>query len=310
MGRYSKAVARATGWARSSLEHFRGIALVLMAALVWSAAVLWILWLLVAATGGLLIDAAKSGRQSHTLRHRLHEAERAHRSAVAAAQAELTRRQSAYAKAVADAEAQLAALRDPNGKRLRRCRGVTLYERTIATPQGTVPLIGVRAHVDTAGNLAVTKRATLTRTGAGFLVAGPVGAVVGGAGFKKTKKIDTRELYLRIESPRLSCVVKCPPDQGARIRSFAAAINTAAAQAPASEAQRPQRIHVAENALASAKAQTAPIEAARAQVAQATGDPELLAAIATARRELDAYTDTKSVRPALAAGLEGPQPSD
>ena len=79
-----------------------------------------------------------------------------------------------------------------HGKRLGKCHGVTLFERMIATPQGTASLIGARAGVDTAGNLAVTKRATITRTVAGGLVAGPVGAVKGGAGFKKTKEIDAR----------------------------------------------------------------------------------------------------------------------
>jgi len=294
MNRYSKSVARAVEWARTSLQHFGGIVLVLMAILVWSVAGLWIVWLMILATGGLLADTAQHGRRLRALHHAVRQAERRHSAAVRHAEAELSRRQRAYDKAVAGAQANLAALRNPNGRRLEKVRGVTLYERTIATPQGTVPLIGVKAYVDTAGNMAVTKRATLTRTGAGLLVAGPVGAVVGGAGFKKTKKIDTRELYLHIDSPQLSCVVECPPDQGARIRTFAAAVNTAASRAAIEEPRRPQRIQAAESALASAQAATQPIEAARDEVTEVRGDPELLAGIETARRELEAYTGPTS----------------
>ncbi|MHB1720789.1 MAG: hypothetical protein ACYCV1_11805, partial [Acidimicrobiales bacterium] len=210
MDRYSKAISRATRWARSGVDGFRGGARYAMAVLIWSAAVLLIAALMVVATGGLVTDAAKSGNTTLTLKHRVSDAERAHRGAIREAEAELARCQSACDREVTAAKQHLDALCDANGKRLGKCHGITLFERMIATPQGTASLIGARAGVDTAGNLAVTKRATLTRTVAAGLVAGPVGAVVGGAGFKKTKKIDARELYLHIEAPTLSCVLTAP----------------------------------------------------------------------------------------------------
>lgn len=294
MHRYSRAVSRATGWAHSSVGRFRGIAHYAMAVLVWAAAVIWLVGLMVTATGGLVVGVAKSGRTSSGLRHRLHEAEGAHRKAIRQAEAGLARAQSVYDKNVAVAQQRLVSLRDANGKRLGKCHGVTLFERTIATPQGTVPLVGVRASVDTAGNLAVTKRATLTRTVAGGLVAGPVGAVVGGAGFKKTKRIDTRELYLQIESPTLSSVVRCPPDAGQRVRTFTALVNTAAARAAVEEPRRPDRIREAEQQLAAAKAARGEIEAAQRSAQQVAADPALLAGIEAARHELESYRSSKS----------------
>lgn len=289
MHRYSKSASRATRWAQLTIGRFDGVARYAVSAVVWSAAIVWIAALMVVATGAIVADATKSARTGRDLRHRLREAERAHRRAVRDAEEELARCQSAYDKSVASAQQHLATLRDPRGKRLKRCQGVTLFERTIATPQGTVSLVGVRASVDTAGNLAVTKRATLTRTAAGALVAGPVGAVVGGAGFKKTKKIDTRELYLNIEAPTLSCVVRCPPDSGARVRSFAAAVNTAASLAATDEPRRPHRIRLAEEALAAAQAARDPVEAAQRKAAKVAVDPHLLATVDSARQELDAY---------------------
>ncbi|MGH9298702.1 MAG: hypothetical protein ACRDZT_02160 [Acidimicrobiales bacterium] len=270
-----------------------------MAILIWPAAVLWIAALMVVATGGLVTDATKSGRTTLALKHRVSDAERVHRRAIREAEAELSRCQSAYDREVVAATQHLDALRDVNGKRLGKLHGVTLFERMIATPQGTVSLIGARAGVDTAGNLAVTKRATLTRTVAGGLVAGPVGAVLGGAGFKKTKKIDARELYLHIDAPTLSCVVQCPPDAGARVRSFAAAINTAASRAATEEPQRPKRIREAEQRLAMVQAARDPIESAQHKAQEITSNPQLLAGIDSARRELESYRQSKPPQSAM-----------
>ncbi len=81
-----------------------------MAVLIWSAAVLWITGLMVVATGGLVTDAAKSGRTALTLKHRVSDAERAHRGAIREAEAELARCQSAYDREVAAAKQQLTAI--------------------------------------------------------------------------------------------------------------------------------------------------------------------------------------------------------
>ncbi len=309
MDRYATAISRATRWARSRVDGFGGVARYGMAVLFWSAAVLWMAALLLVAICGLCIDTAKSGRTTLALKHRVSDAERARRRAIREAEAELSRLQYAYDWEVAAAGQHLDALCDEHGMRLDACWGVTLFERTIATPQGTVSLIGARAGVESAGNLVVTRRATLTRTVAGGLLAGPVGAVVGSAGFQKTQEIDARELYLYIEAPALSCVVPCPPDAGARVRSFAANVNTAASRAAIEEPLRPQRIREAQQRLAMAQAARGPIEAARLRVHEVTSSPQLLARVDSARRELESYRKSKSPRLAASgAGTPGTDP--
>ena len=91
MGRCSTAISRATRWARSGVDGFRGAARHGMAVLIWSAAILWIATLMVVATGSLVTDAAKSGRTTLTLKHRVSDAERAHQRAIREAEVELSR---------------------------------------------------------------------------------------------------------------------------------------------------------------------------------------------------------------------------
>jgi Short C-terminal domain len=81
--------------------------------------------------------------------------------------------------------------------------------------------------VDTAGNLAIGKRATLTRMATGGLLLGPLGAVIGGAGFKKDKQYDTWELYLLVEAPEFESIGEFEPQYGAQVREFAVDVHNA-----------------------------------------------------------------------------------
>jgi hypothetical protein len=73
------------------------------------------------------------------------------RRAIREAEAELSRCQRAYDRDADATKQHLDALRDVNAKRLGKCHGVTLFERVIATPQGTVPLVRARAEIPEGG---------------------------------------------------------------------------------------------------------------------------------------------------------------
>lgn len=113
-----------------------------------------------------------------------------------------------------------------NRKRMGKFK---LYTDRLQTPHGIAYFRDgpVAATVDTAGNLAVGRRATLTRMAAGGLLFGSLGAIVAGAGFKKDRVHDARELYLLIESPNLLSVGEFDPSKGAALRDFAVRINNA-----------------------------------------------------------------------------------
>lgn len=82
-----------------------------------------------------------------------------------------------------------------------------------------------RAYVETGGEL--DRRSTLTRVGVGTLVAGPVGAIVGGM-FRK--RLDHRELHLLIDGDRMSWLVPVHPSCGPQARRFANVLNNQARQ--------------------------------------------------------------------------------
>lgn len=104
-----------------------------------------------------------------------------------------------------------------------------LYPDRLETPHGTAHFRDgpVRAAVDTAGNLAVGRRATLTRMAAGGLLFGPLGAVVAGAGFKKDRAHDARELYLLVEAPEFDSVGEFEPRHGPQVREFVVDLHNA-----------------------------------------------------------------------------------
>lgn len=84
------------------------------------------------------------------------------------------------------------------------------------------PLPGTAATVQTAGQLR--ERTTATRVAAGAILAGPLGAVLGGL-FRK--KIDDRTLFLTIEGDGYAWVVEVDIKEERQARQFAAALNVA-----------------------------------------------------------------------------------
>lgn len=86
------------------------------------------------------------------------------------------------------------------------------------------------AYVETAGQLR--ERSTLTRVGAGAVIAGPVGAVLG-ALFRK--KVDEREVYLMVEGDKSAWLVKVHPSRSMEARRFAVALNNASREWAAKE---------------------------------------------------------------------------
>ncbi|HET7571776.1 MAG TPA: hypothetical protein VFJ77_03805 [Gaiellaceae bacterium] len=84
----------------------------------------------------------------------------------------------------------------------------------------------VSAEVESAGNLA--HRPSLTRVAAGGVIAGPIGAILGGAAWKKQ---DARELYLLVEGADWTELVELAPGKGGEARKFAQQVNLAARRA-------------------------------------------------------------------------------
>jgi hypothetical protein len=227
----------------------------------------------------------------------LGEAEKAHRDRVKTAERLLQSAQWARsqaleeaAKAVRSAEqerersiisarASLNEWENPSsGRKLETYQDVTLWVNQIRTAQGTSQILGTHATVDTAGNLMVTKRVTLTR----LVTLG----VIGGLLFQKKQKDDTRELYLLLETPNFASVTKCSADAGQKVRQFAARINTAALQASKREEQRPAMVARYEVQLRQATENVTAIEAAQRRLGMREADRGRLTAIEEAQSAL------------------------
>jgi hypothetical protein len=221
----------------------------------------------------------------------LSKARKAHTTAIAVAQKDVTRAGKEYKTQISGCEKRLAELQDPRGRRLSSFGPIRLYERVVETPQGTAPLAGLRASVDTAGAMAVKSRATLTRMAAGGLLLGPVGLLAGGLA-KKNKVMDKRELYILIESPTVNSVVQVAADKGLQARTFAAGVNTAAGNFAAMEASRPAMVDAAKRQLEHARGDTKSVDEANLNLATVTADPIHLSAIEQAQARVERVATT------------------
>jgi hypothetical protein len=206
--------------------------------------------------------------------------------AVTLAQASLQTAERTHSAALSEAQKSLDLWRTPgSGQKLGAYKDVTLFQHQIRTAQGTCSTLRAKATVDTAGNLAVTRRVTFTR----LIALG----VVGGLLFKKKDKDDKRELYLLVETADFASVTKCEPNDGPKVRQLAAKITTAALQEDRFETQRPSEIARYQRELDAAKQDRAEIDLAQLRLHQVESDPELTARIETAQRALaDTVADT------------------
>lgn len=218
-------------------------------------------WLLYSGRGS--VEDREARRLVKERRNSLRRVTKEHDRAVRRAARVLAAAQRDYADAVSAAEKSLSIATWP--KLIHSMAGITLTEDSIRTPQGTAPLgPGVTATVDTAGNLAMTKRVTLTRlVGLGL---------IGGLIFQKKQRVDTRELYLLVETPEFASIVQCRPDKGPQVRRFAVQINNAARGAKAARAARRQMIAAAQARLEAVTADRRAIEEAEAALAGVRSD--------------------------------------
>lgn len=85
-------------------------------------------------------------------------------------------------------------------------------DRIECRKQGAGPILGAKAHVETAGD--IDRRITATR----LILTGPFA-------FGLRKKKDTRELYLLVEGAGFAFVLPVDPKKGLEARQVAAKIN-------------------------------------------------------------------------------------
>jgi hypothetical protein len=141
---------------------------------------------------------------------------------------------------------------------------IRIFQHELVLPEGTYPMDDtVRAAVDTAGNLATSSRATLTRMAAGGLMFGPVGLLAGGL-LKKNKTHDMRELYLMLEGAEFATLVACRAEDGQQVRQLAAAVNHAAKSASAHRQEHEEAVASATEQLRLETLNTGSLTAAKA----------------------------------------------
>ena len=255
-------------------------AVVVLLALVATGCAVVVAWLTVRKRRAAHVAAMSAAERER------HDAVVEYRSRIASAEKELataTREhtsrlkasEKARVRAKADAWRTIASSRGRDG-------AASIASPFIAVPQGAFPLTNaVIATVDTAGNLATSSRSTLARIAAGGLLFGPVGAIVGGAA-KKNSVHDLRELYLLIQGETFATLISCDPDDGPRVRQFAAAVRLATLNADGARAHHAQTIVYAEKVLAWEQRNVVPVDAARRALEAATTDTARMDAAGTA----------------------------
>lgn len=246
---------------------------------------------LVLAAAAVAFLIVRKRREKSDLEQLSPEEQRRHADIVVADRA-VREAQKAYDAGVRQADKALAAARTP--RTLASVGGVTLTETSIIVNGNARPLTpGITAQVDATGDIQkyATSRTTATRVVAGAMLAGPVGAIVGGSAKKgKVHTNDTRQLYLIVTGPNWQEVVQLNPDWGTQARQLAATLYNVAPHAAHHLQQYQARVAQAEQAHRAAVANTGPLDASRQARVVLEMDPleELRKARAQAKKAVKA----------------------
>lgn len=220
----------------------------------------------------------------------LFNAQLEHSNAVKAAEKSLLLEGKNLSSKINAAKKQLVSAQAHGSNRLGSYGGLTLTETNMFTSSATIPLTrDITASVETAGNLAVKSRSTLTRIAAGGLLFGPAGAIVGGIA-KKNSNVDKRELYLLIEGSSFSELIVCKPDDGAKVRQFAIQIKQSAQAADSVRQHRQVAINQAKENLDEVIADTALLDKAASHLKITKSD---VARIDLAKSRIQITTNNK-----------------
>lgn len=174
------------------------------------------------------------------------------------------------------AERELAQARQPAF--IGHAGKIRVFEDHVETPEGRHPLDEqVQASVQTAGNMTVTQRVTLTRV---------VGlGVVGGLVLPKKTKHDDRDLYFAIEHPQWASMAQLNPDVGAAARQVVRNTNLAARNVAANSKRRQQLITSATEQVRRARQDTDAVDHAQRALAAANASATKVDLVAAAVRE-------------------------
>ncbi len=216
-------------------------------------------------------------------------ARRANAQSVRRAEKSLRAAERSYRRSVRSAERALASAEAQGSQRLVYFRGrkgsVSLTPTTIEVDEGAFPVTTeLTATVDTAGGLATTSRSTLSRMAAGDLLLGPLG-VVAGAAARKSRVVDTRELYMLIEGKGFASLIVCDPNGGVRAREVAAEIIQAGQRSTGFAEEWSRAARSAERALEHARRSTGPVEIAARALESAKAEALQITPPETARAE-------------------------
>lgn len=196
-------------------------------------------------------------------------ARREYDQALKAANKQLQQARKSHSQGVSRAQKELESAR--TGQLLANYGSVRVFENRLQAPEGTVALSSaIKATAHVSG--------------------------------EQTKKTDTREVVLEIDTPNFDSITQCNRADGTRVREFAAKLNTAAKNADAHRNNYEKRLAEAQSQRESAEANTAPIENAAAVVAATEADTEGVDLAESARIAAEAdMTELEAAREHLLA---------